>query len=207
MSPNIVRHYFADKGPSSQSYGFSSSYAWMWELDYKESWSPRTDAFELWHWRKLLSPLNSKEIQPVPSKGDPSQTFIGRTDAEAETPICWPPDVTNWLIRKTLMLERLKAGGEGDNRRLNGWNPKFVSLVKWQQLNRLQTRCKTVLVVEVRNLWEDIENELLPAHCLGKQKDKKSQPWNQELSQVGGQVTSSAISPTPLWSRSTKCQQ
>ena len=91
---------FADKGPSSQSYGLSSSYAWMWELDYKESWSPRTDAFELWHWRKLLSPLNSKEIQPVPSKGDPSQTFIGRTDAEAETPVFWPLDVKNWLTGK-----------------------------------------------------------------------------------------------------------
>ena len=66
-----------------------------------ESWTikkaecRRIDTFELWYWRKLLSPLNSKEIQPVPSKGDPSQTFIGRTDAEAETPICWPPDAKN----------------------------------------------------------------------------------------------------------------
>ena len=48
------RHYFTNKGPSSQSYGFSSSHVWMWELDYKESWVPRTDAFELWCWRILL---------------------------------------------------------------------------------------------------------------------------------------------------------
>ena len=51
------------------------------------------DAFELWCWRRLLSPFNCKEIQPVHSNGDQSLVFIGRTDAEAETPILWPPDV------------------------------------------------------------------------------------------------------------------
>ena len=58
------------------------------------------DAFELWCWRRLESPLDCKEIQPVHPKGDQSWVFIGRTDAEAETPILWPPDVKNWLIGK-----------------------------------------------------------------------------------------------------------
>ena len=69
-----------------------------WTLKKAECW--RTDAFELWFWRRHLSPLDSKEIQPVHAKGDQSWVFIGRTDAEAETPVLWPPDVKNWLIWK-----------------------------------------------------------------------------------------------------------
>ena len=95
------RHYFTNKGPSSQSYGFSSSHVWMWELDYKENWAPKTWSF----WTVVLektieSPLGYKEIQPVHPKGTQSRIFIGRTDAEAETPILWPPDAKNWLIGK-----------------------------------------------------------------------------------------------------------
>ena len=95
------RHYFADKGPSSQGYGFSSSQVWMWELGYKESW-----ALKIWcFWTVVLektleSPLDCKEIQPVHPKVDQSWLFIGMTDAEAETPILWPPDVKNWLTGK-----------------------------------------------------------------------------------------------------------
>ena len=90
-----------DKGPCSQSYGFSSSHVWMWELDHKESWAPKnwcswTVVLE----KTLKSPLTCKEIQPVHPKGDHSWVFIGRTDAEAETPILCPPDVKNWLIWK-----------------------------------------------------------------------------------------------------------
>ena len=92
------RHYFVDKGLSSQSYGFSSSHVWMWELVKAEC--QRTDAFELWCWRRLESPLDCKEIKPVNPKGNQSWIFIGRTDAEAEAPILWPPDVKNWLIGK-----------------------------------------------------------------------------------------------------------
>ena len=92
------RHYFANKGLSSQRYGFSSGHIWMWETIKKaEHW--RIDAFELWYWR-LLSPLDCKEIQPVHPKGNQSWIFIGRTDAEIETPILRPPDVKNWLIWK-----------------------------------------------------------------------------------------------------------
>ena len=95
------RHYFADKGPSSQGYGFSSGLVWMWELDYKESWAPKNWCF----WtvvleKSLESPLDCKEIQPVHPKGDQSWVFIGRTDVEAEMPVLWAPDVKSWLIWK-----------------------------------------------------------------------------------------------------------
>ena len=95
------RHYFANKGPLSQSYGFSSSHVWMWELNYKESWAPKNWCFWTVVLEKTLeSPLDCKEIQPVHLKGNQSWIFIGRTDAEAETLILWPPDVKNWLIGK-----------------------------------------------------------------------------------------------------------
>ena len=95
------RHYFANKGPSSQSYGFCSSHVWMWELDNKESWALKNWCFLIMVLEKTLeSPLDWKEIQPVYPKGNQSWIFIGRTDAEAETPILWPPDAKNWLTRK-----------------------------------------------------------------------------------------------------------
>ena len=92
---------FAYKGPSSQRYGFSSSHVWMWELDYEESWALKNWCFWTVVLEKTLeSPLDCKEIQPVHPKGNQSWTFIGRTDAKAEAPILWPPDVKNWLIGK-----------------------------------------------------------------------------------------------------------
>ena len=96
------RHYFANKGPSSQSFGFCSCHVWMWELDHRESWALKDWCF----WTVVLekpreSPLDYK-IQPVHPKGNQSWIFIGRTDAEAETPILWPPDAKNWLIGKDL---------------------------------------------------------------------------------------------------------
>ena len=95
------RHYFANKGPSSQGYGFSSSHVWMWELDCEESWVPKNWYFWTVVLEKTLeSPLDCKEIQPVHPEGDQSWVFIGRTDAEAETPIFWPPIVKSWLIGK-----------------------------------------------------------------------------------------------------------
>ena len=95
------RHYFADKVPSSQSYGFSSSHVWMWELDHKESWVPKNWCFWTVVLEKTLeSPLDCKQIQPVNPKGNQSWIFIGSTDAEAESPILWPPDSKNRLIWK-----------------------------------------------------------------------------------------------------------
>ena len=93
------RHYFANKGPYSQSYGFSSSHVWMWKLDHKVSRTLKNWCF----WTVMLektpdSPLDCKEIKPVNPKGNQSWIFIGRTDAEA--PILWPSDVKNWLIGK-----------------------------------------------------------------------------------------------------------
>ena len=95
------RHHFANKGPSSQSYGFSSSCIWMWELDCKESWVPKNWCF----WtvvleKTVVSPLDFKDIQPFHPKGDQSWVFIGSTDVEAETQILWPPDAKRWLIWK-----------------------------------------------------------------------------------------------------------
>ena len=87
----------------SQSYGFSSSHVWIWELDCKESWAPRNWGFWIVVLEKTVqNPLDSKEIQPVYPKGNQSWIFIGRTDAEAETPILWPPYAKNWLIWKDL---------------------------------------------------------------------------------------------------------
>ena len=96
-----LRHYFANKGPSSQGYGFSSSHVWMSELDHKESWVLKNWCFWTMVLEKALeSPLDFKEIQPVHPKGDQSWIFTGRTDTEAETPIPWPPDEKNWLTGK-----------------------------------------------------------------------------------------------------------
>ena len=95
------RHYFADQGPSSQSYGFSSSHVWMWDLDCKEGWALKNWCF----WTVVLgktleSPLDCKEIQPIHPKGNKSWIVIGRTGAEAEVTILWPPAAKNWLIWK-----------------------------------------------------------------------------------------------------------
>ena len=95
------RHYFANKGPSSQDYGFSSSHVWMWELDHKESWVPKNWCFWTVVLEKTLeSPLDCKGIQPVHPKGNQSWISIGRTDVKAETPILWLPDAKSWLIGK-----------------------------------------------------------------------------------------------------------
>ena len=92
--------YFADKGMSSQSYGFSRSHVQIesWTIKKAECW--RIDVFELMLEKTLESPLDCKEIQPVHPKGDQSWIFIGRTNAEAETPLLWPPNLKNWLIWK-----------------------------------------------------------------------------------------------------------
>ena len=95
------RHYFVNKGPSSQGYGSSSGHVWMWELDCEESWAPKNWCFWTVVLEKTLeSPLDCKEIQPVHPKGNQSWVFTGRTDAEAETPVLWPPHAKSWLFGK-----------------------------------------------------------------------------------------------------------
>ena len=101
----------------------------MWELNYKESWVLKNWCFWTVVLEKTLeSPLECQEIQPVHPKGNQSWLFIGRTDAEAKTPILWPPDAKNWLIWKDWCWERLMAGREGDNR---GWDVWRASPTSW----------------------------------------------------------------------------
>ena len=121
------RHHFINKGPSSQSYDFSCSHVWMWELDYKESWAPENWCFWTMVLEKTLeSPLDFKEIQPVHPKGNQSWIFIARPDAEAETPILstWCKELTHF--KRPWCWGKLK--GEGDNWGWDGW---MASLTQW----------------------------------------------------------------------------
>ena len=132
------RHYFANKGLYSQSYSFSSSHVWTWQLDNKKAWVPKNYHFWTVGFKKTFeSSLDFKEIKPVNPKGNQFWIFIGRTDAKAQTPILWPPDAKNWLIRKFKELtlwkrpwcrERLRVRGEGDDRGWDGW---MASLTWW----------------------------------------------------------------------------
>ena len=124
------RHYFANKGPSSQGYGFSCGHVWMWELDYEESWALKNWCF----WTEMLektleSPLDCKDIQPVHSKGDQSWVFIGRTDFEAETPILWPPNEKSWLIWKD--PDAGKDWRQEEKRMTEGWDGWMASPTQW----------------------------------------------------------------------------
>ena len=97
----MLPHYFANKGSSSQGYGFSCGHVWMWELDCEEGWVPKNWCF----WpvvleKTLESPLDCEEIQPVHSEGDQPWDFFGRNDAKAETPVLWPPPEKTWLTGK-----------------------------------------------------------------------------------------------------------
>ena len=93
-----TRHHFADKGPHSQNYYFSSSHVQMWELNHKEGWVPKNWCFRTVVLKKTLeSPLECKEIKPVNLKGNQPWILIGRTDAETKAPILWPPDATSRL--------------------------------------------------------------------------------------------------------------
>ena len=122
------RHYFANKGPSNQGYGFSSSHVWMWELDCEESWALKNWCF----WTVVLektveSPLDYKEIQPVHPKGDQSWVFTGGPDVEAETPILWPPHAESWLIWKDPDAGK-DWGQEEKGMTVDGW---MASLTQW----------------------------------------------------------------------------
>ena len=95
-------NYFADKDLPNQSYGFSSSHVWMWELDHKECWVPKNSCFQIVVLEKTLESLYCKEIQPINPKGNQAWMFFGRTDAEAEASILWPPHAKSQLIGKDL---------------------------------------------------------------------------------------------------------
>ena len=146
------RHHFAGKGPYSKSYGLSNSHVWMWELDYKEGWAPKNWCFWTVVLEKTLErSLDCEEIQPVHPKGNQSWIFTGRTDAE--TPTLWPPDVKNWLIGKDPDWERLKAGGEGDDRGWDGWMASMTQLT-WVWVNSRSWWCigRTGVLQSIRSL-------------------------------------------------------
>ena len=132
------RHYFAYKGPSSQSYDFSSGHVWMWELDYKESWELKNWCFWTVVLEKTLeSHLTCKEIQPVHPKGNQSWIFIGRTDVEAEnlTLATWCKELTH--LKRTWCWERLtwEEKGMTEDRWLDGITDSMdMSLHKLQEL-------------------------------------------------------------------------
>ena len=132
-------YYSVNKGPSSQGYGFSSGHVWMWELDCEERWVLKNWCFWTVVLEKTLqSPLNCKEIKPVNPKGNQSWIFIRRTDDKAETPILWPPDAKNWLIRKDLDTGKdwwQQEKGLTEMRWLDGiTDSKHISLSKLREL-------------------------------------------------------------------------
>ena len=181
------RHYFANKGLSSQGYGFSCGHVWMWELDYRESWVMKNWCFWTVVLEKTLeSPLDCKEIQPVHPKGDQSWVFIGRTDVEAETPILCPPDGKSWLIWKDWGQE--EKGTTEDE--MVGWH---------YQLNGYGFGWTWELVMD-RAAWHAV------VHAIAESQTRMSD-WTEPLSReavyhkeqiswnliVAGSVTSSAI--------------
>ena len=112
----MQRHYFADKGSYSQSYGFSSSHVWMWELGHKQGSAPKNGCFWTVVLEKILeSPFNLKEIQQDHPKGNQSWIFIGRIDAEPKAPILWPTEAKSWLIWNKTLLRKIEG------RRRRGW--------------------------------------------------------------------------------------
>ena len=170
------RHYFANKGPSSQGCGFSSGHVWMWELDSEESWAPKNWCF----WTVVLentleSPLDCKEIQTAHPKGVQSWLFIGRTDVEAETPILWPPDVKDWLIWRN--PDAGKDWGQEEKEmtecEMFGWH-------RW--LNGMGL-CGLWELVMDREVWHSVVHDVAKRTRLNywteqKKKWKVIQQWN-----------------------------
>ena len=186
------RHYFANKGPSSQKflYGFSNSHVQMWELDYKQCWAPKNWCFWTLVLEKTLeSPLHCKEIQPVNRKGNQSWIFLGRTDAEA--PILWPSIRRTDSLEKTLMLAKIedrKRRGRQRMRWLDGVTDSMdMSLSKLQELVMdREAWCAAVHGVS-KSLRHDWVTELTEAI---------SQPWVSAATIPDSHLISSSLPNT-----------
>ena len=123
------RHYFANKGPYSQGYGLPSGHIGLWGLDHKEGRVLIIDAFELWSWIRLLRVHWTAQIKPVDLKGNQPWIVIGRTDAEAETPVFWSSDANNRFHWKSPWCwERVRTEGKED---IRGWDGWMASLKQW----------------------------------------------------------------------------
>ena len=157
------RHYFADKGPSSQSYGFSSSHVWMWELDYKDSWALKNWLFWTVLEKTPESPLECKEIQPVHPKGNQSWIFIGRTDAEGELQYFGHLMQRTDSCEKTLMLGKIEGRRRRGQQRmwwLDGGSMN-MSLSKLQELVTDTGDWRAAVHgVEKSQTWNDWATEL-----------------------------------------------
>ena len=123
------RHYFANKGPSSEGYGFSSSHVWIWKLDYKESWAPKIDAFELWCWRRLLNvpwtarTTNQSILKEISPEYSLEEVIL---KLKLQYLAIWCEELTHW--KRLWCWERLNAGGERNDR---GWDDWVASPTQW----------------------------------------------------------------------------
>ena len=161
------RYYFVNKDPYIQSYGFSSSHVWLWELEHKEGWARKNWCFWTVVLEKTLeSPMDWKEIKPVNPKGNQSWIFIGRTDAEA--PVIWPPDAKSWLIGKDPDVG--KDWRQGDKRGWAGW---MASLTRW-----------TWILASSRRWWRTRKPGVL--QCMGLQRVGHGWATEQQQKAIGG---------------------